>query len=74
MQKEAQGAAALAADIGDAARYVHLDVSDPDQRAAAIATTLDQFGTQNVLVNNAGTVNGYPKMGSPLLLQGVPEP
>jgi 3alpha(or 20beta)-hydroxysteroid dehydrogenase len=52
--------AALAADIGDAARYVHLDVSDSDQWAAAVATTLDQFGTLNVLVNKAGIVNGSP--------------
>ena len=52
--------AALAADIGDAACYVHLDVSDPDQWAAAVATTLDQFGSPNVLVNNAGIVNGSP--------------
>jgi 3alpha(or 20beta)-hydroxysteroid dehydrogenase len=52
--------AALAADISGDARYVHLDVSDPDQWAAAVASMLDQFGTLNVLVNNAGIVNGSP--------------
>jgi 3alpha(or 20beta)-hydroxysteroid dehydrogenase len=45
---------AVAADIGDAARYVHLDVADEAGWAAAVATTLDAFGRLDVLVNNAG--------------------
>ncbi|MGV0626536.1 glucose 1-dehydrogenase [Mycolicibacter minnesotensis] len=48
--------AALAAELGDAARFVHLDVRDPEQWAAAVAATTDRFGKLNVLVNNAGTV------------------
>ncbi|WP_281253287.1 glucose 1-dehydrogenase [Mycobacterium numidiamassiliense] len=47
---------ALAAEIGDAARYVHLDVTQPDQWDAAVATAVSEFGKLNVLVNNAGTV------------------
>lgn len=47
---------ALADDLGDAARYVHLDVTDPEQWKAAVSTAVDEFGKLNVLVNNAGTV------------------
>jgi 3alpha(or 20beta)-hydroxysteroid dehydrogenase len=47
---------ALADDIGDAARYVHLDVTQPDQWDAAVSTAVDEFGKLNVLVNNAGAV------------------
>ncbi len=47
---------ALAAELGDAARYVHLDVTDADQWAAAVQTAVEAFGHLNVLVNNAGTV------------------
>ena len=46
----------LAAEIGDAARYVHLDVTQPDQWDAAVATATGEFGKLNVLVNNAGIV------------------
>jgi 3alpha(or 20beta)-hydroxysteroid dehydrogenase len=50
---------ALAAEInaiGDAARYVHLDVTQPDQWDAAVATATGEFGKLDVLVNNAGIV------------------
>ncbi|MFZ0833064.1 MAG: glucose 1-dehydrogenase [Mycobacterium sp.] len=47
---------ALADDLGDAARYIHLDVTQPDDWKAAVATAVDEFGKLNVLVNNAGTV------------------
>ena len=40
----------------DAARYVHLDVTQADQWEAAVATAVNDFGKLNVLVNNAGTV------------------
>jgi 3alpha(or 20beta)-hydroxysteroid dehydrogenase len=49
---------ALADELGDAARFVHLDVTHPDQWKGAVATTVDTFGHLNVLVNNAGTANG----------------
>lgn len=43
---------AVAADIGDAARYVHLDVSNPDDWARAVETATS-LGRYQVLVNNA---------------------
>ncbi|MEO6792992.1 MAG: glucose 1-dehydrogenase [Mycobacterium sp.] len=51
---------ALAEQLGDAARFVHLDVTAPDQWQGAVATAVSQFGTVDVLVNNAGIVNGGP--------------
>ncbi|MCV7259114.1 glucose 1-dehydrogenase [Mycobacterium shimoidei] len=47
---------ALADELGDAARYVHLDVTELEQWEAAAATAVDEFGKLNVLVNNAGIV------------------
>lgn len=47
---------ALAEQLGDAARYVHLDVTSAQEWDAAAATAVDEFGTLNVLVNNAGIV------------------
>ena len=49
---------ALADELGDAARYVHLDVTQPDQWKAAVSTAADEFGQLDVLVNNAGIVDG----------------
>jgi 3alpha(or 20beta)-hydroxysteroid dehydrogenase len=46
--------AQVAAEIGDAARYVHLDVRSEADWAAAVATAEDAFGPVTVLVNNAG--------------------
>jgi len=44
---------AVAAEIGDAARYVHLDVREPDDWKAAVAEAKAAFGGVDVLVNNA---------------------
>ncbi|UDY22255.1 SDR family oxidoreductase [Nocardioides sp. Kera G14] len=49
---------ALADELGDAARYVHLDVTSEEDWAAAVAHTLDEFGTLTTLFNNAGIFNG----------------
>lgn len=49
---------AVAKDLGDAARYVHLDVTSPEDWTSAVATTVAEFGGLNVLFNNAGIVNG----------------
>ncbi|HEX5193476.1 MAG TPA: oxidoreductase [Solirubrobacteraceae bacterium] len=38
----------------DVVEPVRLDVTDPDQRASAIAAAVDRFGRLDVLVNNAG--------------------
>jgi 3alpha(or 20beta)-hydroxysteroid dehydrogenase len=47
---------ALADEIGEAARYVHLDVTQPDQWQSAVSVAVDEFGKLDVLVNNAGIV------------------
>src|SRR5689334_4187752 len=51
---------ALADDLGDAVRYVHLDVTQPDQWQAGVSTAVQEYGKLNVLVNNAGIINGSP--------------
>lgn len=47
---------ALADEIGDSARYVHLDVTQPEEWESAVSTAVEAFGKLNVLVNNAGIV------------------
>lgn len=48
---------AVAAELADAARYVHLDVTQPAQWTAAVDTAVAAFGGLHVLVNNAGILN-----------------
>ena len=48
---------AVAADIGDAALYAHLDVTDEAQWAAAVKASEEAFGPVSVLVNNAGILH-----------------
>jgi 3alpha(or 20beta)-hydroxysteroid dehydrogenase len=48
---------ALAAELGDAnGRFVHHDVTSPDDWAGAVGVALDAFGRIDVLVNNAGVL------------------
>ena len=49
---------ALAAELGPAARYVHLDVTNDADWRTAVAFTVAEFGKLNVLFNNAGIFNG----------------
>jgi 3alpha(or 20beta)-hydroxysteroid dehydrogenase len=51
---------ALAAELGEAARYVHLDVTSESDWNAAVSYTTSEFGKLNVLFNNAGIFNGSP--------------
>lgn len=51
---------ALAEELGDAARYVHLDVTRDEDWRAAVAFAVSEFGKLNVLFNNAGIFNGGP--------------
>ena len=50
----------VAKDLGDNAMYVHLDVTDEQSWADAIAATTDTFGRLDVLVNNAGILHLAP--------------
>jgi 3alpha(or 20beta)-hydroxysteroid dehydrogenase len=47
---------ALAAELGEAARFVHLDVSSEAEWTAARDAALEAFGQIDVLVNNAGVL------------------
>ena len=48
---------AVAAEIGDAAAYTRLDVTDEAQWQAAVALAEQRFGPVTVLVNNAGILH-----------------
>jgi 3alpha(or 20beta)-hydroxysteroid dehydrogenase len=48
---------ARAGEIGDAARFVHLDVGDEGDWTRAVALTLREFGGLDVLVNNAALLH-----------------
>lgn len=47
----------VVADLGDAARYRHHDVTDEAGWEAVVAEAVDTFGGLHVLVNNAGIVS-----------------
>jgi 3alpha(or 20beta)-hydroxysteroid dehydrogenase len=48
---------AVAAELGDPVRYVHLDVTKHEHWEVAVATAVGEFGGLDVLVNNAGIIN-----------------
>ncbi|MGY1872008.1 glucose 1-dehydrogenase [Nocardia gipuzkoensis] len=50
--------ATVAAELGDNAVYVHLDVREPDDWRNAVGEAVERFGSLSVLVNNAGIANG----------------
>jgi 3alpha(or 20beta)-hydroxysteroid dehydrogenase len=49
-----------ASDIGDAATYLHHDVTDEQAWTEVVAATLDEHGQIDVLVNNAGIFKILP--------------
>ena len=51
---------ALVAELGEASRYIHLDVTSRTEWAKAVAFTLQEFGALNVLINNAGIAHFSP--------------
>lgn len=60
-EKELAGlTGAIRSDYGVRAEYCHLDVTDADSIAAMAEVALAQFGSVQVLCNNAGSVFGVP--------------
>lgn len=51
---------ALAAELGDSVRFVHLDVTKLEDWQAAVSVAVENFGGLDILVNNAGIVNFGP--------------
>ena len=54
LDEEGEAAAASIAADGGRSRYVHLDVTQEADWEAAVAAAVSQFGSLDVLVNNAG--------------------
>ncbi len=52
--------ATVAKDLGDAAVYAHLDVTEEQSWIDAVAATTDAFDRLDVLVNNAGILHVMP--------------
>ena len=77
-QFHAEGASVVAADVldddgkaladalGDRVRFVHLDVTSEEQWQSAVEQTEREFGTLNVLVNNAGILKFNAVADTPL--------
>ena len=56
----------LAAELGDSARYVHLDVTQENDWANGLMATREAFGGVDVLVNNAALLLVAPIEGTSL--------
>ncbi|MFJ4635660.1 SDR family NAD(P)-dependent oxidoreductase [Streptomyces hygroscopicus] len=57
---------ALAKELGEGARFVHLDVGLEDDWTAAVAAAKDAFGAVDGLVNNAGILRFNELTSTPL--------
>lgn len=58
--------AALAADLPDVTRYIHLDVTSPEEWTSAVDLAVKEFGGVDILVNNAGISNFFPLIDFPM--------
>jgi 3alpha(or 20beta)-hydroxysteroid dehydrogenase len=58
--------AALAAELPDATRYMHLDVTDEAEWDRVVAFAVKEFGTVDILVNNAGISKTFPLIDFPM--------
>ena len=69
---------ALAERIGaDRTLVIEADITDPDQAAGAVATTVAELGRLDTLVNNAGVMLLGPIVGAPargVAAHGQPQP
>ncbi|MEE8164532.1 MAG: SDR family NAD(P)-dependent oxidoreductase, partial [Myxococcota bacterium] len=52
--------AKVVAELGDAAHYIHLDVTREDDWSRCVEATLERFGQLDVLVNNAAILTIAP--------------
>jgi 3alpha(or 20beta)-hydroxysteroid dehydrogenase len=53
---------AVARELGSAAHFVRLDVTNEQQWKAAVQETISRFGRLDVLANNAGAASGVQRM------------
>jgi len=52
----------VAASLGDAAAFVHTDVSEAESVNAAVNTAVERFGGLHVMVNNAGIASSFRRL------------
>jgi 3-hydroxyacyl-CoA dehydrogenase/3-hydroxy-2-methylbutyryl-CoA dehydrogenase len=60
----------LAAELGDAAAFFPVDVSDPEQVEPSVAAVVERFGRIDLLMNSAGISTGSRVVGR----DGTPHP
>jgi NAD(P)-dependent dehydrogenase (short-subunit alcohol dehydrogenase family) len=59
----AQAGQALAKELGNHARFIHADVTDPVQAEAAVKTAMDTFGALHISIQCAGIADAQRVIG-----------